>query len=317
MSETDPGANEQEPSAASDSATPFVSVIIPVYNDTERLARTLTALEAQTYPTDRYEVVVVDNASKESPQAVVDAAPHATLTSESKTGSYAARNQGLRVARGDWLAFTDADCLPAPAWLEAGVGKLREIGGRGIVAGYTNRFASDPDRPTATELYEIVTIPDPRPRAEKEGWAITGNLFTHREVFEAVGTFDERHKSWGDKEWGLRASAGGFPVVYCAEAHVETPARQRLKQHLVKSRRLVGGVTQLRVRREPESRSRLARLPWGRVLPPVGELAGLVRDRRLHGLWQRAQVAWVGLLTHYTKGFEHLRLLLGGEAERR
>ncbi len=44
-------------------SAPFVSVIIPVYNDTERLQRCLDALEEQTYPADRYEVVVVDNGS--------------------------------------------------------------------------------------------------------------------------------------------------------------------------------------------------------------------------------------------------------------
>jgi len=47
-------------------STPFVSVIIPVYNDSIRLRTCLQALEEQTYPKSAYEVIVVDNGSDES-----------------------------------------------------------------------------------------------------------------------------------------------------------------------------------------------------------------------------------------------------------
>src|ERR1041384_5139232 len=94
----------------------FVSVIVPVWNDAERLGHCLHALEKQTYPAESYEVIVVDNGSTDSVACLVAAYGRARLVSEQRPGSYAARNTGLNLARGQVIAFTDADCLPAPDW---------------------------------------------------------------------------------------------------------------------------------------------------------------------------------------------------------
>src|ERR1044071_6513252 len=110
------------------SRLPFVSVIVPVWNDSARLDRCLRALEEQTYPGDLYEVVVVDNGSDEPLGPVIERHGRASLVRETKPGSYAARNTGLAHARGEVVAFTDADCLPAPDWIEQGVARLRRDG---------------------------------------------------------------------------------------------------------------------------------------------------------------------------------------------
>ena len=77
------------------------------------------------YPADRFDVVVVDNASTEDVAAAVPADERFTLLVEPRRGSYAARNTGLGVARGEVLAFTDADCRPDPDWLTEAVAELR------------------------------------------------------------------------------------------------------------------------------------------------------------------------------------------------
>ena len=87
----------------------FVSVIIPVFNDAERLKICLTALEKQTYPQDYYEVIVVDNGSDENLENVVKQFTQAKLAYYPELGSYAARNHGIALAKGEILAFTDAD----------------------------------------------------------------------------------------------------------------------------------------------------------------------------------------------------------------
>lgn len=86
---------------------------IPHLNDLPRLRACLAALERQTYPTDRYEVLVVDNGSDGEVAAAVAAFPHAVLAREERRSSYAARNRGLSLARGAIIAFTDSDCIPA------------------------------------------------------------------------------------------------------------------------------------------------------------------------------------------------------------
>ncbi|MBO1348747.1 MAG: glycosyltransferase family 2 protein [Hormoscilla sp. GUM202] len=101
----------------------LVSVIIPVYNDAEPLRTCLECLENQTYPKESYEVIVVDNASQSDTASVVNEFSQAMITYEKKPGSYAARNKGISVAKGEIIAFTDADCIPAADWIEKGVEK--------------------------------------------------------------------------------------------------------------------------------------------------------------------------------------------------
>ena len=100
--------------------SPFVTVIIPTYNDWNRLDKCLLALSNQTYLQKNFEVVVINNNS-------LDAAPenikkyNFTMHTENKPGSYASRNKGICIAKGDILAFTDSDCIPNLYWIERAV----------------------------------------------------------------------------------------------------------------------------------------------------------------------------------------------------
>src|SRR5215216_464513 len=130
---------------------PFVSVIVPVFNDAVRLRTCLEALVEQTFPRHRFEIIVVDNGSDQPLDGLVAELPRARLTVEPRPGSYAARNRGIALSRGDILAFTDSDCLPAPAWLECGVRSLTEDENCGLVGGHIEVVFSNPDRPGAVE----------------------------------------------------------------------------------------------------------------------------------------------------------------------
>ncbi|NLG71009.1 MAG: glycosyltransferase [Chloroflexi bacterium] len=98
---------------------PFtVSVIVPVYNGSRTIRDCLEALLAQDYPQDHYEIIVVDNNSSDATPRLVSAYSRVTLLHQREVqSSYASRNQGARCARGEILAFTDADCQPAPDWI--------------------------------------------------------------------------------------------------------------------------------------------------------------------------------------------------------
>src|SRR5688500_16386753 len=135
---------------------PFISVIIPVYNDAARLARCLAALEAQTWPRDRLEVVVIDNGSTDDLAALLERYPAVVRASEDRPGSYPGRNGGLQVAKGEILAFTDSDCLPEPGWLAAGASHLIADPEAGIVGGRVDLRVAKPGQPTAVELYELL-----------------------------------------------------------------------------------------------------------------------------------------------------------------
>ena len=85
----------------------------------------MNALTKQTYPKNRFEVIVVNN-DPADPCPCIPLPDNFVLTTEGKPGSYAARNAGIKIAKGEILAFTDSDCIPHSNWIEQAVNILLE-----------------------------------------------------------------------------------------------------------------------------------------------------------------------------------------------
>src|SRR5690606_25599137 len=100
----------------STAGAPFVSVVIPVRDDAEGAQLCVAALGDQTYPAERYEVVLVDDGSADSLRLSDIPSAAARVVHQPRSGSYAARNAGIDQAAGEIIAFTDSDCLPSPDW---------------------------------------------------------------------------------------------------------------------------------------------------------------------------------------------------------
>lgn len=97
---------------------PFVSVVIPAYNAAATLKLCLDSLEGLDYPKDRFEILLIDNGSTDT---TLEIASHYNLTvlhENTAQSSYAARNKGILAAKGDLIAFTDADCIVTSEWLK-------------------------------------------------------------------------------------------------------------------------------------------------------------------------------------------------------
>ena len=294
-----------------DAEPPFVSVVVPVFNQSTVLTKCLQALEEQKYSQDRYEVVVVDNGSSSSVEPLVRRYPHARAAFESRPGSYAARNTGVSLAHGQILAFTDADCLPAPDWIERGVAALRANPACGLVGGAIEVFHAGP-RPTWVELWDCTRGLQQKRYVQSGGYAATANAFTFKHVFDAVGPFDAAMKSSGDVEWGRRAGAKGYRAIYAPDAHVRHPARATFGQVGRKMLRLAGGKHDLR--RHPHAQPREVN-PWIRDF--LGELIEILfHDPRLPTAGARIKVASVVVFIESVKGCERLRLRIGGTPRR-
>jgi glycosyltransferase involved in cell wall biosynthesis len=303
-------------SAAASSDVPYVSVIVPTLDDREALARCLAALARQTWPADRHEIVVVDNGSREDPAPLLAAAPRARLAREASPGSYAARNRGVAEARGDVLAFTDADCVPAPEWIERGVARLFASPDAGFVAGAVELTFADAARPTSAELHDWLVMNFHQDRNVRERrFGATANLFTTRAVFAAVGPFDGALTSGGDLEWGRRVFARGYQPVYEAGALVRHPARASLAAALARERRLTGGRVQLERRDGVSAGRQLVALvrAW---IPAIGFYTRILADGRLPRLGDRMRVVGVALAIKYAGAFERARLVLGAAPRR-
>ncbi|MEQ8384036.1 MAG: glycosyltransferase [Coleofasciculus sp. A1-SPW-01] len=300
---------------------PFVSVIIPVYNDAERLKLCLDALENQTYTKTGYEVIVVDNASDEATdiKGVVAQFGQAIAAYESTPGSYAARNKGISLAKGEVIAFTDADCIPASDWIEKGVSNFLQDPNRGLVAGKIEIFFKDSNQITAIELYESITAFPQKELLEKYQYGAAANIFTSRYVLERVGLFDERFKSNGDVEWGRRVFSQGYKPIYADDTCVAHPARHSLRQLYKRTIRLAGGLYAL------QKKSQEKGLKWKvkfiiflikNLIPPIQFCGNTFLDKRLKRFDCKLKVCLVMFIVRYLSGFEILRLSMGGVAAR-
>ena len=296
---------------------PFVSVIVPVWNDVERLARCLSALEAQTYLDDSYEVIVVDNHSAERDgedgliiAQVVSANSHARVVQERRPGSYAARNTGVGVARGEIIAFTDADCIPAPDWIEKGVAHLTEREGKcAIVAGRVEIFPRLAAQPNAIEQYEVLVALAQKKFVTKYGFGATANLFTFREVLARAGNFLAEVKSGGDLEWCRRVTGFGYKLEYSENTRVFHPARSSFAQLYNKIVRVSGGHHDLK-RLKGHTYLEFDRSWVMDLIPPVRAMAEILREPSLTRWRDRIKVCTVLCFVRFVQAFEKSRLAL-------
>ena len=300
----------------SNSSQPFVSVVIPVFNDAERLKTCLDALANQTYPKSLYEIIVVDNGSDEDIEGLVSRFEQAHLTYESCPGSYAARNKGISLTKGEIIAFTDADCVPALDWIEKGTANLLRLPNCGLVAGRIDLFFKDPAQPTAAELYETVLMSFPQKKfVEEKQYGVTANLFTFKKVIEDVGHFNDAIKSGGDLEWGQRVFAAGYQQIYADDTCVAHPTRDSLDQLVKRSIRVMGGRLDLKGESGYQFGEFIKDLAIG-LAPPFRIYFRIWSDKRLKGNKQKIQVLYVLLLLKYLRVWERIRLQFGGKSIR-
>ena len=195
-----------------------VSVVVPVYNGAGRVGACLQAIFRQSLAPDTYEVIVVDDGSTDGTARVVGGYP-ARLLAQPRQGAAAARNRGLFAARGDLVLFTDADCEPAPDWIEqmcapfddarvGGVKGVYRTCQRSLVARFVQMEYEDKYRRMARE--QTIDFID------------TYSAGYRREVVQAVGGFDTSFPaaSVEDQELSFRLAKAGQRLVFQPAARV-------------------------------------------------------------------------------------------------
>ncbi len=199
--------------------TPDIAVIIPHYDDVDRLARCLDGLMRNDV--EAAEIVVIDNASPDPPGPALQARfAQVRFLSEPKKGAGPARNRGVAETTAPVLAFLDCDCVPEPDWL----GIARMIAGRAdVIGGRVDVFDETPPPRSGAEAFETVFAFNTRSYVEDKGFSITANLITTRAVFDDVGPF--RSDVSEDTDWCHRATAKGHGLIYEDRLVVRHPSR--------------------------------------------------------------------------------------------
>ncbi len=212
---------------------PFVSVIVPVLNGMPTLGQLLDQLAAQTYPLERWELVVVDNGSTDGSVEYLNQFcanhPWARLLHEERRGPSAARNTGIRASRGEILAFIDSDCIPGPTWLAE------------LVSAFTDRtvwaaggLLKSAAPTTLTEAFsarqEILNQEDFfKARPYKPPFLLTANFAARRAVFERIGLFEESLRVGEDADFCWRILDAGGKLALVRGAIVAHRHRSNLK----------------------------------------------------------------------------------------
>jgi len=217
-----------------------VSIIIPTYNDWRRLTLCLDALLLQSYPQDLFEVIVVNNNPSDKMPVEFSIPSNCIIIDEIKAGSYAARNAALKLATGEIIGFTDSDCIPDKFWIENAVNEFRTNPDVKRIGGAIKIF-SEHEKPSLVELHDMV-FAFKQESIVKSGFAVTGNMFTYKYIFDNVGYFDDTLKSGGDSQWGLKAHKAGYPIIYGRQVIVNHPARDSIRELIVKAKRVGKGI---------------------------------------------------------------------------
>ena len=230
---------------------PFVSIIIPVYSFQNCLADCIESLSKQTYPKDRFEIMVVYNSLEkefdQDPDKIKTLLSHVPAKiatryiREYKFGTYSARNKGVHEAQGSVIAFTDSDCLPDKDWLKNGVQKIKQSVTLSVIVGRVIIFPRDHVHSNLLERYELLYALKQRTYVKRGFFGATANIMLQKEIFSKVGYFDEDLPSAGDKDWCWRAVMAGCPLVFAPEAVIFHPAIYQLRDMIRRQRRMAGG----------------------------------------------------------------------------
>jgi GT2 family glycosyltransferase len=215
-------------------AVGLVSVIVPHLDDYDNLDTCLKMLEAQSFPGDRTEIIVVDNGSYRGFEAVCRiVGSRGQVIEAAERGPGPARNAGVRASRGAVLAFIDSDCRPDERWLEEGLAELRHAD---IAGGHINVLVEDPGRMTAAEAFETVFAFRNERYVKEVKFTVTASMFVWRSVFDAVGDFINSVPE--DMDWCERAWRRGYRIRFAPKSVVGHPARRTMEELKRKWRRL-------------------------------------------------------------------------------
>jgi len=225
-----------------------VSIVVPAYNEERYLGRCLAALARQTYPADRFEVIVVDNGSTDA-TAELARRYGVRVIAEPRKGVAYARQTGFEAARGEVIASTDADTVVPPFW----------------VSRIAAHFWADP---ALGAVYGPVYWPDGRPveqlwlrypvtwvlwasnRVRRSLWW-GSNFAVRREVFREAGGFPVDWASGEDTDLSLRVSRIA-PIRFDPDLAVHaSPRRVREGWHRVVVRSTVNAMSRFLLRRPP------------------------------------------------------------------
>jgi len=202
----------------------FFSIVVPSYNRPRKIVLCLEALSRINYPHSKFEVIVVDDGSRIPVRTFISPffdKMNLTLLTQENVGPSRARNAGANCAKGDFLAFTDDDCMPAPDWLQS-LSLRFETSPECAVVGRSVNSLADNLFDTASQMLIEYLFAYYNHDSNQARFIISNNLSLSRKQFNTVGGFDTVFSNAGgeDREFCEHWRHYGYRTIYAPEVLV-------------------------------------------------------------------------------------------------
>jgi GT2 family glycosyltransferase len=212
-----------------------ISIIIPLYNTSVDQFRLLCETLIPQIDASSDEIIFIDNASNNQNELAAAAEKLGVgFLVENKPGSYAARNCGVRAARGRYILFTDDDCSPSEGWVSAMRSAVMKA-----EALYAGEIKIGCNGGSIGECYDACIAFNQEENVSK-GYSTTANLLVPKSYFNDHGLFDDRLFSGGDVEFTKRLVLNGVELKFNQAASITHPARSG-REVFRKMRRVTAG----------------------------------------------------------------------------
>lgn len=207
----------------------FVSIVVPIYNGELRINHCLMSLLEQSYSENTFEIIAVDNNSQDNTAHIIKELSGRYpgrikyILEDKNQGIAAARNAGIKHAKGDLICFTDDDCVVDRDWLSHIVRIFQSTDAK-AVQGRIILSTPIPDHLIYPQKYiqdrmAHVDYSDEVFRMENENM-VGANMSYVREIFEQFGLFSDHYRLVEDTEFSKRLSSAGISRYYCPQAIV-------------------------------------------------------------------------------------------------
>ena len=168
---------------------PLISVIIPVFNGEKFIKYLLEQLNTQLYT--HFEIIVVDDGSTDSSAQIIQTFSHVNYFYQENAGPAAAKNSGLKLAKGAFIAFLDCDDLWSETHLSSLIQHFKANDELSIVEGLIQELTLN------NQEFEVTASPHFN--------CSFGSCIVRKTVFDTIGCFDEELIYCEDVDWFTRA----------------------------------------------------------------------------------------------------------------
>lgn len=206
---------------------PFVSIVVGIRNEERYIVECIESLLNQDYPKEFYEIIMVDGMSTDNTQNLVRQYPVKFLLNEKKNVA-AARNLGVKEAKGEYIAFTDGDCRADKSWLSLLVKEMLNapenvacVGGPNLIFNTDSLFARVVGYTQETFLGSGGSAQSSNSSERKYVQSLPNcNAFYKKQIIENIGYFDETFVVGQDCDINFRMGKKGYRFLYIPEAKV-------------------------------------------------------------------------------------------------